>query len=473
MIFARRDDDATHLLYLMRSYPSLAISKSSSLLQHSKTDKREARHAAHTAREAGKMRGFGRPPTAHTPLMSVVCATDMTANDLVLVMRTMVDAEDWTDQTDPNMGVTPLMGLSFRPDNEETVKMAQVLLEHGTRVDTRDTSGPGCTALWMCAQNGSSNLLRFLIDRGATIDATPQHSQTQAINIAAQENHAECVAILAQAAVDQNKAILESTSKEGRTAAFIGVERNYPQVVGVLAKAGADLRRACPVYFSIHGNLIDPTPDMEGHHALNQAVRSFVESRCARSDCGEKSLDFLSCSRCRLACYCSKQCQTKDWAAVHKRCCKKLRQGSHMFGDPNVAPRAQFHEPFGFDDPFTSADEIASSDYDRDTHVVWEYDAGRRGRSDWCRYPARIEEKLERMLQHGDGRFMYRPGRPSSDGMHEQTRSPRAPESVATIYVYYCDMIEREVYTGAGRRVRRNGSCRCFNVTELDWRDNM
>ena len=251
------------------------------------------------------------PAIARTPLMSVVFATDMTASDLVFVMRTMVDVDEYIDSTDADMGVTPLMGLSFRPDNEETVRMAQVLLDHGARVDTRDTSGPGCTALWMCAQNGSSKLLRFLIDRGATIDVTPQQSQTQAINIAAQENHAECVAILAQAAADQNKTILESTSREGRTPAFIGVERNYPQVVGVLAKAGADLRRACPVYFSIHGNLTDPSPDMEGHHALNQAVRSFVESRCARSDCGEKSLDFLSCSRCRLACYCSKQCQTK------------------------------------------------------------------------------------------------------------------------------------------------------------------
>ena len=46
-----------------------------------------------------------------------------------------MDAEDWTDQTDPNMGVTPLMGLSFRPDNEETVKMAQVLL--ATRYKSR------------------------------------------------------------------------------------------------------------------------------------------------------------------------------------------------------------------------------------------------------------------------------------------------------------------------------------------------
>ena len=144
-----------------------------------------------------------------------------------------------------------------------------------------------------------------------------------------------------------------------------------------------------------------------------------------------------------------------------------------MLGDPNVAPRAAYQEPFGFDDRFTSADENASSDYDRDTHAVWEYDAGGRGRSDWRRFPARIEEKLERMLEHGNGRFMYRPGIPSSDGMYEENMSPRAPRNVATVYLYYCDMIEREVYTGAGRRLRRKGSCQCYNVSELDWRNNM
>lgn len=160
-----------------------------------------------------------------------------TAHQLLFVMRIMVDVDRWIDRTDPNLGVTPLMAVSFRPDDEETMEMARMLLEHGARVDTRDNSGPGCTALWTCAQNGSSRLLKVLIDQGATIDVTPLQSQTQAINIAAQNDHAEYVAVLTQAAIDQNMNILDATSAEGRTPAYIGVERNYPKVVGVLAKA--------------------------------------------------------------------------------------------------------------------------------------------------------------------------------------------------------------------------------------------
>jgi hypothetical protein len=71
------------------------------------------------------------------------------------------------------------MTLSARPDQEEAVKIARVLLRHGARVDTRDTSGPGCTALWMSAQNGSAKLLKFLIDQGASIDITPLNSQNR------------------------------------------------------------------------------------------------------------------------------------------------------------------------------------------------------------------------------------------------------------------------------------------------------
>jgi len=388
----------------------------------------------------------------------VVMSTDLAAQDLEQVMNSMHGARYWTDRTDPNMGVTPLMGLSFRPDQKEAVKMARVLLRNGAKVDTRDNSGPGCTALWMCAQNGSATLMQFLIDEGATIDMTPLHSQTQAINIAAQHGHADCVAVLARAAEDQNKDILEAASREGRATSFVGVERNFPKVVGVLAKAGADLRRACPVYFSIDGRFTDPTPHLAGHHSLNQSVRSFVESRCARSDCGEKSLDFLSCSRCRMACYCSEDCQKDDWQ-IHKRCCKQLRQGADLLGNTSDPPPSPAKEPFGFEDPFTSADDKKVQDYDRDTHPVWEYDAGGRGRPEWRRYPARIEQSLETMLELGSPRFMYRPGKPDSDGMYEQNFSPLAPQHVATRYVYYSDMIEREVYTGAGRRVRRNGSC--------------
>lgn len=81
-----------------------------------------------------------------------------------------------------------------------------------------------------------------------------------------------------------------------------------------------------------------------------------------------------------------------------------------MLGDPNDPLPAPVDEPYGFDDSFASTDDEGSSKYNRDTHPVWEYDAGGRGQSDWRRYPARIEESLSE-----SPRFMYRPSRPDCD----------------------------------------------------------
>ena len=101
--------------------------------------------------------------------------------------------------------------------------------------------------------------------------------------------------------------------------------------------------------------------------------------------------------------------------------------------------------------------------YDREVVAKWEYDAGERGRPDWRRYPARIEDNLESMstMDFGMGpapKFMYRPGYPDNDGRYENHgRSIIPPPDVATRYVTFDDMTEREVYSGASRPVRRNG----------------
>ena len=114
------------------------------------------------------------------------------------------------------------------------------------------------------------------------------------------------------------------------------------------------------------------------------------------------------------------------------------------------------NEPFGFDIPFAGHD-FKSEENDPD-RPVWEYNAGTRGEAHWRRYPAYIEESLESMLIIGGPRFMYKPGEQDAEGKYERERSPTAPPGVATNYIYFCDMLEREYYTGAIRAVRRNGS---------------
>ena len=143
-----------------------------------------------------------------------------------------------------------------------------------------------------------------------------------------------------------------------------------------------------------------------------------------------------------------------------------MKTGRDAFGgEPARAPK----EAFGFEDEFGPADlryDGFPENYDRATHAVWEYDAGRRGRAEWRRYPDRIEEALESMCcRIGSPRFMYRPGDPEADGRYVtqscdnpyQIKLEQIPPGVATRYVMFSDMTEREIYTGASRSVRRNG----------------
>jgi ankyrin repeat protein len=168
-----------------------------------------------------------------------------------LVNRNPAMTNQNINRTDPTSGVTPLMMLTARPDSDETVEIAEYLVSIGAGIDTPDTSGPGGTPLLMACQEGKPKLLKFLIDQGAVIDRPPGNSRTEPIVFAAQHGHASCVALLAEAAANQGKqaSFFEAGSLEGRTSAYCGVEQGMSDVVGVLAKAGADLRKACPVYF--------------------------------------------------------------------------------------------------------------------------------------------------------------------------------------------------------------------------------
>ena len=159
-----------------------------------------------------------------------------------------------------------------------------------------------------------------------------------------------------------------------------------------------------------------------------------------------------------MACYCSLEHQKADWKS-HKLVCKQLRRGQDMIFQGKKLPVPQ-KEPFGFLEDFGELDNQPNTceNYDRDNHPVWEYDAGQRGAPRWERYPPRIEEGLERMMDIGGPRRMYRPNMPDCEGIYEGgVKSVLPPSNVATRYVYYCDMIEREIYTGAARAVRRNG----------------
>jgi hypothetical protein len=461
------------------------------------------------------------------------------------------------NDTAPRMDATLLMALGYRrrrkkeddsdSDSEETIKIANLLKRHGADVNQRDTSSEmGSNPVNVASDVGRPQFLQWLIDQGAHIDnnrntcnnssSSSSTTPTKPIWMAAQNDHAECVAILAKEAIREPMEAsrsrfntLDALSKKGSTAAYVAMERGNPECVGALAMAGADLRRCFPVNYVLQNNIIspnnnnnnnnnddrrpsvDPNPGIFPQASMDQAVFSFVTSQCANCCCqiaivtssseeennnnNNNTIKKKACGQCRLAQFCSRDCQRENWK-VHKKCCKRFRTGQDLVSKTGSMPEPK-NASFGFELEFgekdhepatttTGGDEdedetTTPDDPSSDRPVVWEYNAGDRGTPDWRRYPLRIEEKLEGMVSSvvvsggGEGggsfsssppnKYMYRPGVPEDDGFYpSEFRSARPgtnqpPAHASTNYVFFAgDMLEREVFTGAMRAVRRNGS---------------
>jgi len=411
------------------------------------------------------------------------------------VIRSWKKASYWIDRNDPALDVTPLIVLMLREDDDEEsiLAMAQILLNHGAQVDTRD-AGPGTSAVHMAAQFNRPQLLKLLLSKGGRIDLLPRPhtgSITSCIWIASQNGHARCVALLVNKALEDPTLVhlIDAPNKNGKTPCSIAAELGRVEVVGILARAGADLRRASPRYFSCKNptkentnNQFDPVPDgppSKFHYPLVSAIRSQARHACASKSCMptlEKAQSAKKCSKCALVYYCHRDCQVKDWPK-HKLVCRGLAKGRNMVVmTDNVKPNwiqeaSDVTKPvFGFDEKYGTKDLLTEDDdYDRKTHPVWEYDAGVRRAPDWHRYPPRVEELLEDMKEmiedmkvfgnSENARCVYRPNRPELDGLYEldSSRSYPPPQTVATRVCYFEDMTETSTYTGATRLMRRNG----------------
>jgi hypothetical protein len=359
------------------------------------------------------------------------------------------------------------MATCMRPDEDEGVNIARVLLENGADVNGLD-SGPGSFPLFFAAQEGKTALVRFLLQSGADMTLSPRKNPTTtALWIASQEGNAACAVEILKAAEQQGllKRLLEQTNSVGTTPCCEGVERGNPLIVGVLTKAGCDVRRCSPAYYSSkEGRTYDPLPAHAGsmlamQYALDMSIRSYATLSCA--GCGVLAPDLKQCGKCKLAYFCNRECQLKYWP-VHKRCCSKLVKGRDMYGDPADPFPQPLTEPYGFQDGFCESDYKADcdpEDYVRGVHPVWEYDAGPRGRPDWQQYPDEIEMSLESLFEMGAPKYMYKPGDNKARGMYERTRSKNPPTHIATRHVSFDGLVtDREVYTGASRSVRRNGN---------------
>merc|ERR1711862_950621 len=91
-----------------------------------------------------------------------------------------------------------------------------------------------------------------------------------------------------------------------------------------------------------------------------------------------------------------------------------------------------------------------------DASIQWEYwDLSSQS---WEPYPRAINRSIEGMHEMGmSPRYMYRPGDKEAAGVEEReiVARNRAPRGVASNHIYYSHMIDHQIYSGCGRRIRR------------------
>ena len=106
------------------------------------------------------------------------------------------------------------------------------MLSHKADVDKARIDG--CTALYMAAQNGHTEVASLLLSHKADVDKVKKNGFT-ALMIAAQEGHIDVAALLLS-----HKADVDKARNNGVTALHVAAHNGHTDVVGVLIKCGAD-----------------------------------------------------------------------------------------------------------------------------------------------------------------------------------------------------------------------------------------
>ena len=434
-----------------------------------------------------------------------LCKSDIVKHDL--------------NRTDGKMKVTPLMALAFYEDHKKSAEIAKTLVSLGALIHL-DDGNEGGWPLMQAVQANNVPLVKFLLEKSDKKQLlrtnARNNSKSTILFIACQNGSSEVVACIVEAAADRGclTDIVDATNLLGKTPCCMAVEIACPEAVGVLASTGADLARATPRVYSeavpdlddngndvgtSHFNHFNPTDNSSElfpvHFALDAAVQSCAHKHCCECKQSAAQKPTKRCKQCLTAYFCSPECLKNNWNS-HKHVCKRLKEGRALLNvlgktkkdlpqkksseDQKATAQLLFTEQFG------PLDQICPDNWKEEGHPVWEYDAGTRGDPNWMRYPPRIENLIECLRSWEDQGFgtpdfaLFRPGKGKCcDGKYEQPdarllrkRPDVAPAGVATRRVDFGSMVERDVYHGAARKVRRNGVMKDTRTFKDDTKDN-
>ena len=138
-----------------------------------------------------------------------------------------------------NDGATPLY-IAAQNGHLEVVRF---LVESGANKD-QGTADDGATPLYIAAQNGHLEVVRFLLESGANKDQGTADDGATPLYIAAQNGHLEVVRFLVQSGANKD----QCTTDNGVTPLFIADVNGHLEVVRCLVESGAQQWQGPPSF---------------------------------------------------------------------------------------------------------------------------------------------------------------------------------------------------------------------------------
>jgi ankyrin repeat protein len=199
----------------------------------------------------------------------------------------------------------------------------------------------GSTPVFMAAQMGHVDVIKYLAEHGADLN-TPMHDGRTPVYIAAQMGHVEVIKTLVGHGADLN-----TPDEDGITPVYVAANHGHLDVVKTLVKFGADLNTptndgSTPVLGAAqegHADVIkllykrgaNMKPDstslsikqlaQKKNHTqavemIDKILNKLTNKKC--DYCGSSSYRLKVCSMCWKGRYCSRQCQVQDYKK-HKK----------------------------------------------------------------------------------------------------------------------------------------------------------
>lgn len=120
--------------------------------------------------------------------------------------------------------------------DHEHYDICMMLVGKGANINAKYGRGDVTALLAAAGQEGSAEFLRFLINKGADVNATTTNHSTTLMLAASDSNSSEVVRILLEKGADVNAA-----NKDGITALANAVRYGHKQIVQILIASGADV----------------------------------------------------------------------------------------------------------------------------------------------------------------------------------------------------------------------------------------